>query len=215
LPVQEMQALHRSPGRSWVLPLAILAGFAFWFIAHNVLHYATYDAATYEDLWPRRFGLIPHLLGGVVAILVGLIQLWLGATGRTYAWHRALGRIYVGAVVVGSIGAFYLALSIDRKQFGYAAGLFGFSAAWVITTGMAYMAIRRGAIEQHREWMIRSYIVTFGFVTFRIFDHLLSSLKIAPDDQINTAMAFACWAVPLLIAEPLLQLRKFRRTCSA
>ena len=33
-------------------------------------------------------------------------------------------------------------------------------------SGMALIAIRRRNFIQHKEWMIRSYVVTFAFVTF-------------------------------------------------
>jgi Predicted membrane protein (DUF2306) len=46
-------------------------------------------------------------------------------------------------------------------------GLGGLALAWMLTTGMALIAIRRSLVDQHKEWMIRSYVVTFGFVTFR------------------------------------------------
>jgi hypothetical protein len=34
---------------------------------------------------------------------------------------------------------------------------------------------------------------------------------VAPDADVDAFMAFACWSVPLLLAEPLIQLRKIRR----
>jgi uncharacterized membrane protein len=194
-----------------VLALAVLAAFALHFIGKNAFHYTSYDATTYGALWPRRYGLLPHILGGVIAVLAGLFQLWLGATGRTALLHRTLGRVYAGAVAVASAGAFYLALTLEPKYFTYAAGLFGLALAWAVTTSMAVLAIRRRAIEQHREWMIRSYIVTFGFVTFRLFDNLLADWKVAPEGDVDAFMAFACWSIPLLLAEPLIQLRKMRR----
>ena len=58
--------------------------------------------------------------------------------------------------------------------------------------------------------MIRSYTVTFAFVTFRLVGQWLGGLHLAPQDDIDTIMAWGCWAVPLLIAEPLLQLRRMR-----
>jgi uncharacterized membrane protein len=152
---------------------------------------------------------VAHLAGGAVAILAGVGQLWLGLTDRTAGLHRPLGRIYVAAVAVGAVGGFYLALTTDGG-FVFAAGLTGLAVAWAVTTGMAVLAIHRRALHQHREWMIRSYIVTFAFVTFRVFEHLLNGLKVATPDQIASFMAFACWAVPLLLAEPLIQLRKIR-----
>jgi hypothetical protein len=150
------------------------------------------------------------MAGGIVAILTGIVQLWLGFTGRTGRLHHVLGRLYVGGVVIGAAGGFYLSVTIQDGGFAYAAGLFGLAVAWLVTTGMAVLAIHRRALLQHREWMIRSYIVTFAFVTFRLFEHLLSSWKIAPDEQIETFVAWSCWAFPLLLAEPLIQLRKLR-----
>ena len=76
---------------------------------------------------------------------------------------------------------------------------------------MAYAAIRKRAIERHREWMIRSYTVTFAFVLFRLVDQLLIHWQAAPDDQIDAMTAWACWSVPLLLVEPVLQLRRARR----
>lgn len=209
--VRSSDAIRRAPPWGLIAALTVLAAFALHFIVKNVLHYTSYDAPTYGDLWPRRYGLLPHITGGVIAILVGLIQLWLGVTGRTALLHRTLGRVYGSAVLVASAGAFYLALTLEPKYFAYAAGLFGLGLAWIVTTSMAVLAIYRGSIEQHREWMIRSYIVTFGFVTFRLFDNLLIDRKVAPDHEVDSFMAFACWSIPLLLAEPLIQLRKIRR----
>jgi uncharacterized membrane protein len=199
------------PRPALVTILCVLGAAACWFVVRKLSAYATYDAATYEEFWPRRFGLIPHMVGGTVALLTGLIQLWLGLTGRTRALHRALGRIYVAAIAVASVGGFYLALTIDARYFAYAAGLSGLASAWVITTSMALVAIRYRSFEQHREWMIRSYVVTFAFVTFRLVEHQLLAWKVAPADQVDTLMAFACWTVPLLLAEPLIQWRRIAR----
>jgi uncharacterized membrane protein len=201
------------PARPWIIvaTLCMLAAGALWFIEQAARQYSVYDAVNYGDLWPRRGGLIPHMAGGLVAISTGLIQLWLGVTQRTGSLHRNLGRVYLGGVAVGSAGAFYLALTIESRYFAYAAGLFMLGTAWVLTTSMAYAAIRRRAIERHREWMIRSYTVTFAFVLFRLADQLLTHWHFAPVDQIDAMTAWACWSVPLLLVEPLLQFRKARR----
>lgn len=201
------------PARRWGLAAAfcILAAGALWFIQQAARQYGVYDAVSYGDLWPRRGGLIPHMAGGLVAITTGLIQLWLGATQRTGSLHRNLGRVYLGGVAVGSAGAFFLALTIERRYFAYASGLFMLGTAWVLTTWMAYAAIRKRAIERHREWMIRSYTVTFAFVLFRLVDQLLIHWHTAPADEIDAMTAWACWSVPLLLIEPVLQLRRARR----
>jgi hypothetical protein len=120
-----------------------------------------------------------------------------------------LGRVYLGAVTVGSLAGFYLAAT-SANGLAYGAGLFFLSTAWALTTAMAYVAVRRRAIEQHREWMLRSYVVTFAFVFFRLLDNRLEANGVPPLDAVGTA-AWACWAVPLLMLEPMLQYRKMRQ----
>lgn len=192
--------------------LACLAAAALWFIEHNALRYLSYDAATYDDLWPRRYGLIPHIAGGLLAISVGLVQIWLGLTARTGVIHRTLGRIYLGGVALGSAGGFYLALTtVDPATLAYRSGLFFLSTAWVLTASMAYLAVRRHSLEQHREWMLRSYVVTFAFVSFRLADKLYAYFGGKADADFWAMLAWACWCLPLLAAEPLLQLRRLRR----
>jgi uncharacterized membrane protein YozB (DUF420 family) len=46
--------------------------------------------------------------------------------------------------------------------------------AWVLTTSMALYSVRTRRIEQHREWMLRSYTVTLAFVTYRLASTWLS-----------------------------------------
>jgi hypothetical protein len=111
---------------------------------------------------------------------------------------------------VGSVGGYYLSLTIPPTDVVYAAGLFMLCTAWVVTTGMAIFAIRRRNLIQHREWMLRSYTVTFAFVTFRVFTDVSERWQLLSRDDAGTLMAWACWAVPLLLVEPLIQLRKVR-----
>jgi hypothetical protein len=56
--------------------------------------------------------------------------------------------------------------------------------------------------------MIRSYVVTFAFVIFRIGDLTMLGLGVGERLQNLTLMAWACWAVLLLITEAVLQGRK-------
>jgi hypothetical protein len=80
---------------------------------------------------------------------------------------------------------------------------------------MGYVTIRRRLIAQHRDWMIRSYVVALSFVFFRAFIDLVHSLGIRSGDPTTTGeeyklAAWLCWAIPLLVAEPLIQWRHLR-----
>lgn len=196
------------------LLLLILAAGALllWFLRLKVHFFIDFSAESYGPYFaPRQAGMTLHIFGGLVAVSTGLVQLWLGLTGRTGTWHRNLGRTYLMAILAGVTGGMYLALTIPGPRVAYQAGLVMLNAAWLITSAMAYWSVRRCRIEQHRQWMLRSYLVTFAFVTFRLGADSLSSLSATHAglavDQIEAMMAWACWAVPLLVAEPLIQWR--------
>jgi hypothetical protein len=156
--------------------------------------------------WPRRGWLLTHIAGGLTALLIGPVQLWLGLHDVKMNVHRKLGLIYIAGMAVGSVGAFGLALQTEGGLV-FGSGLFFLAIVWMTTTGIAYWAIRKNLIDQHREWTIRSYVVTFAFVTFRIGQVVLVGRGVELTTAIGI-MAWACWAIPLLMTEAILQARK-------
>ena len=80
--------------------------------------------------------------------------------------------------------------------------------AWVVSTAMALMAIGYHMVEQHREWMIRSYVLTFGFVTFRVFLQICQVAGVGKTLEQMTAASWFSWTIPLLVTEWVIQARK-------
>ena len=188
------------------LALAGVAGIAF--VALAALPY--YLSASYgpPEYAPRRGWLMLHISGGIVAILTGPVQLWLGLGERGMTWHRRMGIAYMAAVGVGAIGAYYMAFNTD---FGwlFGASLATLATAWTTTTAMAYLAIKKSLVEQHKEWMIRSYVLTFAFVLFRLVQPMLQGFGTITEQL--AAAGWLCWTIPLLTTELVLQGRKIMR----
>ena len=211
---------RRSLGARRSLLAAVLIAIlvvAIWYLKRFVLPYASFDQAYYDYFWPWRYALWAHLFGGVTALLIGPIQLWLGLTRQYLPFHRMLGRVYLGAVVVSLSGAAYLIFHEISSDWVFASGLLGLACAWTVTTGFAYLAIRRRRIQLHQEWMIRSYVVAFAFVFFRVFVDVAHAYGIHSADSQGTAeelklAAWLCWSLPLLVAEPIIQWRNLRST---
>jgi hypothetical protein len=192
-------------GTAVLLSLTALA--AVVFVAGAAVPYFLSSSYGPPEYAPRRAWLLLHIVGGMIALLTGPVQLWLGLSDRGMDWHRRMGIGYMTGVAIGSLGAFYLATHTDVGWI-FGAGLFGLAVAWVTTTTLAYLAIRRSIIDQHKEWMIRSYVVTFAFVTFRVIQPALQAANIGTLYEDLTVAAWACWAVPLLITELVIQGRK-------
>jgi uncharacterized membrane protein YozB (DUF420 family) len=104
------------------------------------------------------------------------------------------------------MAALGLAATIDNGS-AYSLGLAGLAVAWLTTTAMAFIAIRRKNVEQHKQWMIRSYVVTFAFVTFRLLNQVLGAWHVMTDDERASTLAWSCWAIPLLVTEVVIQSR--------
>jgi len=212
--VEPASRLRPGIGSKALIVLAALA--AVVFVVAAALPYramlGTEEAAqrTLQDFqfayWPRRGWLLTHIAGGLVALLTGPVQLWLGLHDVKMEIHRKLGLLYIAGMIVGSIGAIGLAVQTEGGLV-FGSGLFFLAVAWITTTSMAFLAIRNHRTEQHREWTIRSYVVTFAFVTFRAGQVALVARGVPLGDAIGL-MAWACWAVPLLATELVLQWRK-------
>lgn len=193
--------------RAIALMLSLIALAAVVFAAGAALPYLLSPLYGPPEYAPRRGWLLFHIVGGMIALLTGPLQLWLGLADRGMAWHRRMGIGYMTGVGIGSSGAFYLSTHTD---FGwvFGAGLFGLAVAWVTTTTLAYLAIKRSLTDQHKEWMIRSYVVTFAFVTFRVIQPALQAAHVGTIYEQLAVAAWACWAVPLLFTELVIQGRK-------
>jgi hypothetical protein len=193
-----------------VLLLGLVFAFAFAFFLVAGLPYLLPGSESIRSFAGREPWIIAHILGGTVAILIGPFQIWMGLTGRKLTVHRKLGCAYLLAIAVGCTAAFYLAVTtLNGWMFGM--GLGGLAVAWVITTGMAYIAVRKHDYVQHQEWMVRSYVVTFGFVFFRVFVVASSILEIGEIRERLTVASWICWSAPLLFTEAIIQGRKIFR----
>jgi len=139
----------------------------FVFITSEVLlvtDYPMYHGYRLQVIADRHL-LIPHTLCGVLALLAGPIQFSSRLRQRHLKFHRVVGRIYVICVFIGAPTG--IALAAGRP------GLPGTSmqaAAWIVCTTAALITARNRQIAQHRQWMIRSYAVTFTFVSSRVLN---------------------------------------------
>ena len=199
-----------SHGGLKTLALLVGGGVALYFVYDSVLRYFVWSEASYGYYWPYRLPLVFHVAGGLVALLVGIFQLWSGLNGKSMSTHPVTGRLYATAVLVGALGGIVLSVTSAVYGFAWAVGLLSLALAWLVTTSTAIYCIRRRNIKAHREWMIRSYLVTFAFVTFRIVtDHVpYEALWGISRPDMSTAAIWAVWVLPLLAYQVYLQFRE-------
>ena len=189
----------------WLSILAVAARF----IILTALPYYELTEEAMGRWWNFKWSLIGHISGGIIALIIGPFQFWKAFRSKYLVMHRWLGRIYISAILIGVLSATYLAWTsgIAAGQVNWAFGLQGLAFAWFVTTLMAYISIRRKRIQQHKEWMIRSYVVTFAFITFRILND--SPINEYFEVSISgSTYLWISWSVPLLISEIIINWNK-------
>jgi hypothetical protein len=158
-----------TPRSTWTSKhsLWLLLGLAalFVFITNEVLlatDYPMYHAYRVQ-LIADRYLLLPHALFGTIALLSGPLQFSTRLRQRFLPFHRILGRVYVISVLLAA--ALAVTISFGRVLFPATCIQAG---AWVLCTVIAFLTARNRHIAQHRQWMVRSYAVTFTFIALRI-----------------------------------------------
>ena len=139
----------------------------FVFITSEVLlvaDYPMYHAYRLQVISDRHL-LIPHILSAFLALLIGPINFSSRIRQHHLQLHRVLGRIYVISVFVGAATGVALAAGSPGLP-----GTAMQAAAWIVCTTAAFITARNRQIVQHRQWMARSYAVTFTFVSSRVLN---------------------------------------------
>ena len=139
----------------------------FVFITSEVMlftDYPMYHAYRLQVISDRHL-LIPHSIAGTLALLIGPINFSSRIRERYLRLHRVLGKVYVVAVFVGA----FTGISLAAGRPGLP-GTTMQAAAWVVCTTAAFITARNRQILQHRQWMARSYAVTFTFVSSRVLN---------------------------------------------
>jgi len=157
-----------------------------------------------SSIWNWSF--YQHISFGGVSLFIGWIQFSKKIRGKYLNFHRTLGKIYVITALLSGMAGLYIAFFAT----GGLVAVFGFgfmAIFWLTTTSMAYISIRKREINQHRNWMIRSYALCWAAVTLRLW---------LPTFQFGFGMDFIpayliiswlCWMPNLMVAELIIRLK--------
>jgi uncharacterized membrane protein len=188
-----------------------VAAALLWFLSLSVAVYAlaaytllplgaTIDPGMRPSFVAHATAVHLHAFAASTALLLGPLQLWTKLRAARPALHRWMGRAYLGiGVLVGGLSGLYLALF----AYGGVSARLGFgalAAAWLYTGVRAFLAIRAGAVAEHRRWMCRNFALTFAAVMLRLYVPA-AVVAGAEFEQAYTVIAWLCWVPNLLVIE--------------
>jgi hypothetical protein len=193
-------AIGRHAPAAFFIAALVTAIPVWWIIATPVLSGAAEPFRRHlgHALWTYA-----HALTGTVMLFSGAAALWIGWTRKGFRLHRWVGGTYLVSGLLAS-GVVLGLNTIDvHHDIAVAAPMLGLAGAWLLAAAMAFRAIRNRRVDSHKQWVIRSYVLTWSFVFCR-------GLGVLPIDLAASAgpsLMWTTWIAPLLLCEALLQWR--------
>jgi uncharacterized membrane protein len=167
--------------------LWLIMGLAALFVFITTDLFIAFDYAPYHpyhlQLIADRALLIPHAIAATLAFVIGPVQFSSRLRARHLQLHRILGRTYVFSVLIAATCAFFIELGRDDFF-----GVFVQISLWTLCTVVAFLTARNRQIAVHRQWMIRSYALTFTFIINRLLNLWPAYFNLTPRQ-------FAIWDI--------------------
>ena len=209
MPVQRQNKVSIRP--KYVL-FAFIGLMMAYVLRHNESFLIHPDDPVWHHYHPFRWWLLPHGIAGACALLLGPLQFSDRLRQRFTKFHRVAGRIYVAsAMVLAPLGAYiqYFQERMGAPRSFSVAGLID-AILLMLTTGIAFAFILNGKVQQHRQWMTRSFAVALVFVEVRVVQGITGweNLGIAATETV----VWSCLAFSLLSADIVLQVQELWRS---
>lgn len=199
-----------------VLGLYLVLNVGVFLMLRIIVQYTAFDnhvaflrfkqAVIHNRVWKAAF--YTHVFSSIFTLLAGLTQFSSEILKNHRPVHRLVGRLYAWDIILLNFpSGMILAIYANGRLPGQIAFVL-LDTLWLWFTVKAVVEIKKGNVAAHRDYMTRSYALTFSAVTLRTW-HLILSNTVHPDAlllyQVDAWLGF----VPnLLCAEWLIASRK-------
>lgn len=212
-------AFIESTRSAWFRPKYVVGAAIGMMLVYVIPHDEGFLVHPRDPVWqhyePFKWWLLPHGIAGGCALLLGLTQFSDRLRRRWRRCHRIVGRIYVASVCLAAPLGVYIQVFEERlgspRSFSIAAAVD--AALWLVTTGVALLCILRGRVQEHQQWMTRSFAVALVFLEVRVIGGLGGVDDL--DASANEIIVWVCLAFSILAADLVLQWQKLGRSRGA
>ncbi len=155
-----------------------------------------------NQIWKAAFYL--HVFSSLLCLIAGFTQFSKRVLVSFPQVHRIFGRLYIVVIILisgpaGLIMAFHANGGIISQT-----AFILLSALWIAFTLNAYLSIKKGLIQSHKEFMIRSFALTLSAITLRGWKWLIVLIFRPHPMDAYMLVAWLGWVPNLLIAEWLI-----------
>ncbi len=156
-------------------------------------------------VWKAAF--YTHVFSSLLTLLAGFTQFSSDFLKKHRRLHRLFGRVYAWDILAVNFPAGLIMAIYANGHLPSKAAFLILDSLWFWFTLKAIIEIKRGNVQAHRDYMLRSYALTLSALSLRTWKIILTSLTSLPPDIIYMMDAWLGFVPNLLFAEWLI----FRR----
>lgn len=161
--------------------------------------------ANYFIYLPALYG---HILTSGLILFLGCLGFsqWLRA--KHMQWHRRLGKIYVGLILLVSAPSGFVMAIYASGGWAVKSCFILLSILWWWFTWQAWNSIRKKDIINHQAFMLRSYALTFSAVTLRWYSFILGYFFSWYNSDSYLWVAWLSWIPNLVFIEIWIRIKQ-------
>ena len=211
-PAQSVTTSAPSPRPTWLRPkyilfasIALMYAYVLW---NNESFLINSKDPEWQHIGPFKWILLPHGLAAACALFLGPLQFSDRLRKRFAKVHRVMGRFYVAGVLIGAPMGIYVQHWEERlgATRSFTIATVADAAMWILATAVAMIFILQGKVQQHRQWMTRSFACAIIFLEVRVIIGLFHW------DRYSEAIVWFCVAAAFPLADLVLQIQESLRT---
>ena len=172
----------------------------------NVQFLVLKQAYVHNPVWKTAFYI--HVFSAIISLLAGFTQFSPQLLRDNPKVHRLIGKIYVANILlinfpVGLIMGVYANGGLPGKT-----AFLLLDTLWFFFTLKAYTSVRNRQFVDHKNYMIRSYAMTFSAFTLRSWKLILSNTINIDLTELYVIDAWLAFLPNLVIAEIIIRWNK-------
>jgi len=134
-----------------------------------------------------------HVIPGAVFLAFAPLQFWPRLRNRHRSVHRWSGRVLMCTILVSAAPALYFGLRAPFGGGGETLAIALVATLLLTAIARAFVAIRRGQVARHREWMLRAFALAIGIATTRVVGAVLDVALAPMGLRPATALVLNLW----------------------
>lgn len=159
-----------------------------------------------ESLWIIMIRI--HIILAIISLLTGPLGVIKQIRIQSIRFHRWNGRIYVLSILFNFLPGVYVSF-FATGGWPSTLGFLILNTLWLGITILGYVAIRRKKINLHRQWILRSFFLSFANITIYILVAISHNALNLPYSLSYTIAVWLCWVLNLAIAEIIIRKKVF------